>query len=137
MCSRDSYEATKKYNVVGFHDRVSVLNNRLADVSKGDKLYFYITKEMLLEGVASVTKEIYLDDTPLFTSKTELFAKRLGVTILKDTLHIPFVEKVVPKLKNLFPPNSPAIWSAYLVMQFIKLSEEDSREMEKLVGSEF
>lgn len=52
----------------------------------------------------------------------------------KDGLDIPFSDIVAPKLVDLFPPYRKAVFSAYLVRQFIRLSPRDAAELEGLVS---
>lgn len=75
-------------------------------------------------------------DSPIFAgvSKGEVFARRIGIAVAKDGLDIPFSDIVVPKLTDLFPPNRKAIFSAYLVRQFICLSPRDAAALERLVS---
>jgi|APTNR8051073442_1049403.scaffolds.fasta_scaffold00282_23 hypothetical protein len=133
VCSRPSFEVSKTAGIIGFHDSVATLNRVLAEVQVGDRVYFYITREMRLAARARVTREVFLDASPIFASvgKYEIFARRIGIEVEKDDLALPFRESVVPKLTDLFPPNRKAVFSAYLVSQFIRLSPQDAAVLEK------
>lgn len=136
VCSRKSFDVSAAAGIIGFHDSVPTLNGVLAGVDAGDRVYFYITKEMRLAARARVTREVFLDASPIFgpISKGEVFARRIGIEIERGGLDIPFKEMVVPKLVDLFPPQRQAVFSAYLVRQFIRLTPRDAEELERLVS---
>lgn len=136
VCSRESFKVSAAAGMIGFHDSVPTLNSVLAGVYAGDRVYFYITKEMRLAGQARVTREVFWDASPIFgpVSRGEVFARRIGIEIEKDDLDIPFKDTVVPKLVDLFPPQRKAVFSAYLVRQFIRLSPRDAAALDNLVS---
>ena len=136
VCSRPSLDISAAAGVIGFHDSVPTLNRILAEVQVGDRVYVYVTKEMRLAAYARVTREVFLDVSPIFAgvSNGEVFARRIGIAVERDDLAIPFRDIVVPKLTDLFPPNRKAIFSAYLVRQFIRLSPGDAAALERLVS---
>jgi len=133
ICSRQSYEISKKNGLIGFHDFTNTLNNILPNIKPNDEIFFYITKEKILDGYAEVTKELYFDETPVYPAGKEKFIRRIGIKIKKADKKIDFRKDVVPYL-YLFSKNTKAVYSAYLVMNLIKLNEHDEKFLTKIIS---
>ena len=105
--------------MIGLHDSVPTLNRVLAEVRVGDRVYFYVTREMRLAARPSSPGRC-LDSSPVFAKvgNGEIFARRIGIEMEKDGLDIPFSDIVVPKLwtcsRRTERPYSQPIWSASL-----------------------
>ena len=127
VCSKATYDIATSKKVIGFHDRTSTLNNELADLEEGDKIYFYITKEKILNGYAIVTKPLFFAETKIYNNLEELCVRRLGVEIAKKSA-VDFYS-LVPKL-SFIKKKKGVVWSAYLVKNLIKLNELDAKTLE-------
>jgi predicted RNA-binding protein len=130
VCSRATYDIAASKEVIGFHDRTSTLNNELADLEKGDRIYFYITKEKILNGYATVTKSLFFDESKIYNALEELCVRRLGVKITKKS-SVDFYS-LVPKL-SFIKKKKGVVWSAYLVKNLIKLNELDAKTLEATI----
>lgn len=124
VCSRATYEIATSKAVIGFHDRTSTLNNELANLEEGDRIYFYITKEKILNGYATVTEPLFFAETKIYNNLEELCVRRIGVKITK-TSAVDFYS-LVPKLSFIKKKNG-VVWSAYLVKNLIKLNKLDAK----------
>lgn len=127
VCSRATYDIANSKEVIGFHDRTSTLNNELANLEKGDRIYFYITKEKILNGYAIVTKPLFFDESKIYNDLEELCVRRLGVKIAKKS-SVDFYS-LVPKL-SFIKKKKGVVWSAYLVKNLIKLNDLDAKTLE-------
>lgn len=127
VCSRETFNIANSLGVIGFHDRTSTLNNELANLNEGDRIYFYITKEQIIDGYATVTKPLFFDETKIYPNREELCVRRLGVKISK-TPSTNF-HSLVPKL-SFIKKKQGVVWSAYLVKNLIKLDAVVAKTLE-------
>lgn len=130
VCSRKTRDIAKSKGLIGFHDRTNTLNNEFAKMEKGDRIFFYITKEKVVDGYATVNKEMFLDDKKLYDELDELCVRRIGVEVA-DTKKADFV----PLIENLsfIKKKKGVVWSAYLVKNLILLNDQDTAVLEKAI----
>ena len=132
VCTRESFDITKSIWVIGFHDRSWTLNIELPKVEIGDRIYFYISKERVLVWFASVTETLYYDDKIIYPNSKELCIRRLGVKINKNN-SCDF-NWLISKL-DFIKKKEWVVWSAYLVKNFIKLSDHDIKIFEDALSN--
>ena len=130
VCSRTTYEIAKTKNIIGFHDQTNSLNNVFSKMEKGDRIFFYITKEKVVDGYAIVSEEMYLDDKKIYDNLNDLCVRRIGVKVHKanKTNFIPLIDQL-----SFIKKKKGVVWSAYLVKNLIILNEKDTITLEKAV----
>ena len=128
VCSRATHDIAKTKGIIGFHDRTNTLNNEFAKMEKGDRIFFYVTKEKVVDGFAIVTEEMYLDDKKIYDNLDELCVRRIGVKVneAKKSDFIPLLDQL-----SFIGKKKGVVWSAYLVKNLITLNEQDTKILEK------
>ena len=100
-------------------------NNLLQSAKIGDKIFFYIIKEKVLDGYAVVNREYYEDDTPVYSQYDGICYRRLGIKFAEVGRGIDFKKELVPKL-NFIKRKQGISFSSYLVRNFFQLTDEDA-----------
>jgi hypothetical protein len=127
VCSRETRNLAKSKSLIGFFDHTGALNNEFKVMQKGGRIFFYVTKEKIIDGFAIIKKEMFWDDQILYKHMDELCARRIGVEVI-DTKLIDFMS-LVPKL-SFIKKKKGVVWSAYLVRNLIRLNEKDAEILE-------
>lgn len=130
VCSRKTRDIAKSKGLIGFHDRTNTLNNEFAKMEKGDRIFFYITKEKVVDGYAVVNKEMFLDDKKLYENLDELCVRRIGVEVTdaKIANFIPLIEQL-----SFIKKKKGVVWSAYLVKNLILLNDQDTLTLQNAI----
>lgn len=137
VCSRESLEGIKKSGVIGFLDSVSTLNNVLPHIQAGDVIFFYVTKERVIDGYAKVMSGLYWDDVPLEASDGRVLARRIKVSMKLNNLGIDFKDKIAPRLSFMSGAKKKKTnYGSYLVANLLKLTREDSDLIMGLLGQD-
>lgn len=132
VSSRTTRDIAKKKGVIGFHDRTNTLNNTFANMEKGDRIFFYVTKEKIIDGYAILTKEMFLSEDKIYNNLDELCVRRIGVDV-KESKKADFT-KLISNL-TFIKKKKGVVWSAYLVKNLIKLNEKDVSILEKAINA--
>ncbi|MDD3014369.1 MAG: EVE domain-containing protein [Candidatus Gastranaerophilales bacterium] len=122
VANRENMSRVAMYGVFGLN-RCYILPK----VRVGDYLVAYIKKEVSFSGIGQVTKEYYLDDTPIFDGG--LFPDRIGVSLqllpAKNSIN---AWKVVDELE--FSKGKMG-WQGSLVGGIRKIPVEDFKIIQK------
>lgn len=129
VCSRNTFNIAKTKGLIGFHDNTSTINKELETLTTGDKVFFYITKEKIVVWPWIIQWEVfYDDDTVLYEDLNELCFRRIHIQVSSEKSYD--FTKLIDKLE-MIKKKEWVVWSAYLVKNFIRLSENDVETIEK------
>lgn len=129
VCSRNTFNIAKTKGLIGFHDNTSTVNKELEALNTGDRVFFYITKEKIVVWPWIIQWEIFYDDnTVLYEDLKELCFRRIHINVSSEKSYD--FTKLIDKLE-LIKKKEGVVWSAYLVKNFIRLSDKDAALIEK------
>ena len=130
VCSRPSYNITRKKGVLGFLDTAPTLNNILKSINPGDLIFFYITKEKILDGYCEVTKPLYFDLMPLYPHRDDICASRVSIKMKVSNAAISFQKYIVPFVSFIPKERKPrATYTSFMVTNLIRLTPDDAKMM--------
>lgn len=127
VCSRATHDIAKAKGVIGFYDIINTLNNEFGKMKKGDRIFFYVTKEKIIDGFGSVSREIFYDNSKLYENMDDLCVRRMGVEFMNANRadFVPLVDKL-----SFIVKKKGVVWSAYLVKNLIPLNDADAKTLE-------
>lgn len=129
VCSRNTFNIANNKWIIGFHDNTSTVNSELQTLETGDRVFFYITKEKIVTWPWIIQGALFYDDeTVLYDNLRELCVRRIHISI--PTVKSYDFTKLIDKL-DLIKKKTGVVWSAYLVKNFIRLSENDTKVIEE------
>lgn len=133
IINRENWEIVKDKNIWGVSEKHK---NIISKIKIGDKMVFYITKEMIFGGIYEAVSEAYQDKSRLFESitadKIEIFPYRIRITPIKVAKE-PVEIKVL--ISNLEFITNKKTWRSYLFGKAMRnLSKKDYAIIESNMG---
>ncbi len=96
-------------------------NARVLEVSVGDKLAFYVTKESRIVAVGEVSQGYYLSEKRIFRDDRSTYPHRIDFRAKELQESVDF-KPLVTKLSFI---KIPAYWPAYIRRGFAEMTEKD------------
>lgn len=126
MCivNRKNWEIIKDSNIWGVSERHKHL---ISLVKNGDKIIFYITREMVFSGIYEAISKVYLDKDRLFEPikayKAEVFPYRIKIRPLKIAEQPIQIKSLIPDLEFI---TNKEKWGGHFIGKAMRiLSKKD------------